>query len=152
MLHRVEALPFMDDHVIRIDASARAVWAALVRVMRSSFAMKLPAPILWLWDLRETQRSGIWSDSVSVGDTLLGFRVEECQPERRLSLGGRHRFSRYELRFELEPTDAGSIEIHAKTFAAFPGVHGRLYRAIVISTGGHRLAVRRLLKSVARLA
>jgi hypothetical protein len=39
--------------------------------------------------------------------------------------------------------------LRALTFAAFPGVHGKAYRALVIGSGGHRIVVRRMLKRVA---
>ena len=40
--------------------------------------------------------------------------------------------------------------LRARTHAAFPGILGRLYRAAVIGSGGHRLMTRRLLRQVAR--
>jgi hypothetical protein len=67
-----------------------------------------------------------------------------------LALSGRHRFSSYELRFELVPEHPGSVVIHATTRAIFPGLHGQIYRTLVIGTGGHRIAVRRMLTSIAR--
>jgi hypothetical protein len=38
--------------------------------------------------------------------------------------------------------------VRAETRAAFPGLQGRAYRALVIGTRGHVLAVRRLLRAV----
>jgi hypothetical protein len=40
--------------------------------------------------------------------------------------------------------------VSAQTRAAFRGVLGRIYRAAVIGSGGHRLVTRRLLRQVAR--
>jgi hypothetical protein len=40
--------------------------------------------------------------------------------------------------------------LRAETHAAFPGLLGRLYRAAVIGSGGHRLVTRRLLRQIAR--
>jgi len=37
--------------------------------------------------------------------------------------------------------------LRARTEAAFPGLLGRLYRAAVIGSGGHRLVARRLLRN-----
>ncbi|MBZ0090389.1 MAG: hypothetical protein K8H90_08440 [Thermoanaerobaculia bacterium] len=74
-----------------------------------------------------------------------GFRVAESEPGRRLALRGRHRFARYALTFVL---DGGRL--CAQTHAEFPGLRGRLYRAAVIDSGGHRLITRRLLRQVAR--
>jgi hypothetical protein len=73
--------------------------------------------------------------------------VAEAEPGRRLALRGRHRFSRYELTFVL-----ADGELRAQTRAAFPGIHGRLYRAAVIGTGGHRILTRRLLRRIAARA
>jgi hypothetical protein len=39
--------------------------------------------------------------------------------------------------------------LRATTWAAFPGVAGTVYRALVIGTGGHRIVVRRILKRIA---
>src|SRR5262249_25304184 len=78
------------------------------------------------------------------GDAVPGFRVVEAEHGRRLALRGRHRFANYALTFVL---DGGSLR--AETHAAFPGVLGRLYRAAVIGSGGHRLVTRRLLCQVA---
>jgi hypothetical protein len=72
-------------------------------------------------------------------------RVVEAEPGRRLALRGRHRFSNYALTFVLD-----GDRLRAQTHAAFPGVPGRLYRAAVIGSGGHRLVTRRLLRQIAR--
>ena len=89
---------------------------------------------------------------MSAGDTIPGFAVAEADPPRVLALCGRHRFSRYELRFELHELPGDRIEIHAKTSAEFPGARGRIYSALVITSGGHRIAVRRILKRLAQRA
>jgi hypothetical protein len=39
--------------------------------------------------------------------------------------------------------------VRAQTYAAFPGVKGRVYRALVISSGAHRFVTQRLLRRVA---
>jgi hypothetical protein len=48
------------------------------------------------------------------------------------------------------PFDLDGGRLHARTQAAFPGLRGRLYRAAVIGSGGHRIITRRLLRQVAR--
>ena len=148
----MESLHFIDDHALQIEAPLESVWRALLRTARASFAITLPKPILKVWGLEETRQTGTWDASVAVGDTLPGFHVEACAPGTLLALGGRHRFARYELRFELVPTAGGNVTLHAKTFAVFPGWAGRLYRALVIGTGGHRIVVSRMLRKVARRA
>jgi hypothetical protein len=75
--------------------------------------------------------------------------VTESDQPRRLTLRGRHRFSRYEFRFTITPAGPDRVELHARTTAAFPGLLGRTYRALVIGSGGHALVVRRMLVRVA---
>jgi hypothetical protein len=85
-----------------------------------------------------------------VGDSIPGFSVAESRFPTRLALRGEHRFSRYALVFELEAAGAAGCTLSARSWAEFPGLAGRGYRAMVIGTGGHRLAVRRMLRMVAR--
>jgi hypothetical protein len=87
-----------------------------------------------------------------VGSTIPGFRVQQSDRPRRLELAGRHRFSNYELDFEIEDLGAGRSRLRAITRAEFPHLKGRLYRSLVIGTGGHVLATRRLLRAIARRA
>ena len=68
-----------------------------------------------------------------------------------MALKGRHPFAAYRLVFELDP-EPGGVSLRALTFAAFPGLHGKLYRALVIGSGGHRFVVRRMLKRIAAQA
>jgi hypothetical protein len=100
------------------------------------------------WGLEQSARSGDWS-SPAVGDTVLGFAVAEVDPPRVLTLRGRHRFSRYELRFMLKSARLDRVELHARSSAAFPGSLGRVYRTLVIGSRGHVLAVRWILGQIA---
>ncbi|HSS75303.1 MAG TPA: hypothetical protein VLV54_01030 [Thermoanaerobaculia bacterium] len=68
-----------------------------------------------------------------------------------LALRGRHRFSRYELAFDVAPNPDG-VTLSARTSAVFPGIAGRAYRALVIGSGGHQIIVRRMLEQIARSA
>ncbi len=137
----MDELPFVDEHRARIDAPAHVVWAALLQVVRREFegAARL-AKVLGCDPAQGTPRF-----DGNLGETVPGFRVAEAEPGRRLVLRGRHRYSGYELAFVL---DDG--QLRARTRAAFPGVHGWLYRAAVIASGGHRIVTRRLLRKVAR--
>jgi hypothetical protein len=137
----MEQLPHIDEHVQRVAAPPDAAWATLLHVLRGSFGGKGTVARL----LGCEPAAGSARFEGGEGQTLPGFRVVEADPGRRLVLRGRHRFSRYELAFGL---DGG--ELRATTSAAFPGVRGRLYRAAVIGTGGHRIVTRRLLAEVAR--
>ena len=79
----------------------------------------------------------------------IGFTVTESEPAERLVLEGRHPFSRYALVFLVEAADGGGSRLRAQTWAAFPGPHGRVYRALVIGTGMHRLVVARMVRRIA---
>lgn len=78
-----------------------------------------------------------------------GFRVTESTPPAKLVLEGRHPFSRYALVFLIEPREGGGSRAVAQTWAAFPGVAGRAYRALVIGSGIHSVLVRRMLRRLA---
>lgn len=79
-----------------------------------------------------------------------GFALDEARPPARFALKGRHWFAVYRWVFELDALDgAARTRLRAATWANFPGVHGRAYRALVIGTGGHRVVVRHTLKRVA---
>ncbi len=86
-----------------------------------------------------------------MGSSVPGFRVVVAEPPSLLAVAGRHRFSRYGIVVRIEPA-AGGARCRAETRAAFPGPHGALYRLAVVGTGGHVVAVRRLLRRAARLA
>jgi hypothetical protein len=66
-------------------------------------------------------------------------------------LRGSHRFSTYELAFLVDETPQGVI-VRARTSAAFPKARGRIYRLLVIDSRGHVLAVRAMLRDIARRA
>jgi len=85
------------------------------------------------------------------GATLPGFRVAQALAGQRLRLTGHHRFSDYELRLLLT-TQADGTTVSAQTYAEFPGLHGWVYRQLVIGSGAHRIFVRRLLEAVRRCA
>jgi len=137
----MEPLPYIDEHSQPIDAPAEAVWTALLRVLCRG--MGRGAPIARILGCDPAQGTAEFTGRP--GEAVPGFRVVEAEPSRRLALRGRHRFASYELTFILD-----GDSLRAQTHAAFPGVLGRLYRAAVIGTGGHRLATRRLLRQVAR--
>jgi hypothetical protein len=142
---------FIDEHTREIDASPERVWSALVATVGELFA-GLPGWLADAWGLEPPARTGAWDAAAAVGDTVPGFTVAELKPARVLALRGRHRFSDYELRFELERRSEDRTELRAISSADFPGITGRLYRLLVIGTGGHRVAVRRMLGTVARRA
>lgn len=137
----MDQLPYIDEHSRRIEGPPDAVWSALLTVLRRVFGRAAPiARMLGCEPLR-----GTTALTGRPGETVPGFRIAEAEPGRRLVLRGRHRFADYALTFVV---DGG--QLRARTHAAFPGVAGRLYRAAVIGTGGHRVATKRLLGQVAR--
>jgi hypothetical protein len=95
-----------------------------------------------------------WEAVVRVGEALpsRGFRVATRIPERELGLRGHHPFSRYALIFRLDDLGEGRTRVRAETRAVFPGLHGRVYRGLVIGTRMHVLVTRRLLKAIKRRA
>ncbi|WP_242343814.1 DUF2867 domain-containing protein [Anaeromyxobacter terrae] len=137
----MDQLPYIDEHSQQVDASADVVWTSLLKVLRRE--MGGSAPIARILGCDPAQGTAEFAGRP--GDAVPGFRVVEADPGRRLALRGRHRFSDYALTFVLD-----GDRLRAQTHAAFPGVLGRLYRAAVIGSGGHRLATRRLLRQVAR--
>ncbi len=137
----MEQLPYIDEHSQRVDAPADEVWIALLKVLRHQ--MGGSARLARLLGCDPAQGTAEFAGRP--GEAVPGFRVVEAEPGRRLALRGRHRFSNYALTFVLD-----GDRLRAQTHAAFPGVLGRLYRAAVIGSGGHRLVTRRLLRQVAR--
>ena len=69
-------------------------------------------------------------------------------PNQQLALAGRHRFSRYLLVFELDDLPGEESLLTARTYAEFPGLHGGVYRALVIGTRFHAVAVKGMLRSI----
>jgi hypothetical protein len=144
-------LPYIGEHSTAIGATREQVWNALIAVLCSRLGGGAPTAIARPWGLEPAQRRGDWRSTPERGDSLPGFTAVRVQEPACLALAGRHRFSRYELVFELEADGAGCA-LRARSYAEFPGLKGRVYRALVIGSGGHRLAVRRLLSAVAARA
>lgn len=119
-------LPLVDEHVIRVEASVLARRAAMSKVAHRIAERPPPRLFSKLWRL----------------ETPTTFRIAEETPDR-ITLAGGHRFSRYELVFEIV-----NDEVHARTLAEFPGLRGRAYRALVIGSGGHALIVRAMLRKI----
>jgi hypothetical protein len=119
----MERLPYIDEHAITVDANREETWAALLRV--------------------------ICRDPHDPSTVPTGFVLDGARRPERFALRGRHPFAIYRWVFELEDDQAGRTRLRASTWAAFPHLHGKAYRALVIGTGGHRVAVRWVLKRVA---
>jgi hypothetical protein len=131
--HGEPALPYVDEHSVDIREPRDVAWTALEQFATGlGFGRGNP-----LAAILGTQPRG-------------GFRVAERVPGERLSLEGRHHFSRYRLVFELVPSTAGAIRLRATTYAAFPGLQGRVYRALVIGSRGHALATAQMVRIIRR--
>ena len=144
-------MPYIDEHSRAIGATRERAWTALIASLRG-LGRTVPRAIVGPWGLQPARAQGDWSATPQLGDCLPGFAVERSQPPRVLALSGRHRFARYALVFELDETGEAGCALRARSYAEFPGAAGRVYRALVIGSGGHRVAVRRLLRDVARRA
>jgi hypothetical protein len=147
----METLPHIDDHVRVAVASPDRAWSALLAFVSHSMGRTLPGPLVSAWGLEPPARGGDWS-LPAAGHAIPGFVVAEVDPPRLLTLRGRHRFSRYELRFTIEPVGPDRVEVRAGTFAEFPGPLGAIYQGLVIGSRGHALVVRRMLAQIAHRA
>jgi hypothetical protein len=144
-----EELPFIDEHALEVGAPAAATWTALLRTVGDSFGPGWQRPFARLLGCAE---SAVEGDPGAAGSTVVGFRVAAARAPALLELRGRHRFSRYSLTFRIEDLPSGRSRAAAVTRAEFPGLHGRLYRAAVIGTRAHVIAVNRILRAVRRRA
>jgi hypothetical protein len=122
----------------------------LLDVVAETFTTRLAARYAHVVGCVPLDDSG--SRPLVAGSTIPGFRVAHIVPRRELVLSGHHRFSEYTLTFRVQVVHLGTTRLSAETRAAFPGVHGRVYRALVVGTGIHGRAVRRLLDATKRRA
>ena len=142
-------LPFIDRHSVEVAAGPQTTWDALVEVLVRSLGSRgsrLAARALGCAETAPIDRP------LAEGSTIPGFFVITFAPTAELVLAGEDRFSRYRLGFSLEAAATGRTSLSAATSAAFPGIHGRLFRTLVVSSGAHALVTRRLLKTIQRNA
>ena len=122
----MERLPYIDEHATSVAASRADTWSALLRVL--------------------------CRDPNDPATVPTGFALAEATPPERFVLKGCHPFSVYRWVFELDDDGKQCTRLRSQTWAAFPGLHGKGYRALVIGTGLHRIVVRRMLKRIAAAA
>ncbi len=145
----VGALPHVDEHEIEVAAGIDDVWAALLQ-LDGSFTGPLVAAFVRVIGCVYRDRGG--PRPLTEGSTMPGFQVATAVARSELVLAGRHHFSTYALAFRIESLGADRARLSAESRAAFPGLAGGMYRRLVIGTGAHVLAVRRLLRGIGRVA
>ena len=138
------ALPRLDEHATPVAAGVDDVWQALLAwADRGSRGARRVARLLGCADTAATGPRPL-----AEGSTVPGFRVTAAVPGTLLELSGSHRFATYSLAFRLDPDGPDRSHLRAESHADFPGVAGGAYRLLVVGTGGHVVAVRRILAAV----
>jgi hypothetical protein len=122
----MERLNYIDEHAITIAADRADTWSGVLKTL-----------------CRDP------NDPSSVPP---GFVLDEARPPERFAMKGRHLFAVYRWTFDLDDDGPQCTRVRSATWANFPGPHGKIYRALVIGTGGHRVAVRLALKRIAQRA
>lgn len=128
-------LPLLDEHVAVISADREAVWRAV-----RQYAERLA-----------NSRHSLIGRALGT-EPASGFRIAEQVDGDRIALEGRHRFASYRLVFETRDHGRSATELRVRSLADFPGVTGRAYRALLMGTHGHVLAVHHLIRTVRRLS
>lgn len=141
-------LPWVDEHAIELDGTPAVVWPALLRTVERTTAGRGAPAYARAVGCADTEAGG--PRPLEVGSTVPGFHVAALTPQRLLLLRGSHHFSDYALVFRLEPLGGVRTRLVAETRAEFPGAKGRAYRALVIGTRLHVLAIKRMQRGVAR--
>jgi len=144
----IEEIEHVDEHATTVGASAEATWDAIPAALSEVFG-RTSGPIARALGCEHVRAEG---DPSRIGSTLPGFVVARSIRPALVALQGEHRFSRYALIFHVDDRGDGTSRLRAETRADFPGTRGRLYRAAVIGTRGHVLAVRRMLGAIRRRA
>ena len=145
----VDSLPPVDEHGTEIAADPDQVWEALAATLPRILNTRRSAGFARLLGDAFTEARG---EPTVIGSTVPGFIVSRSIRPSVLALLGQHRFSRYALVFRIDQLGIGRSRLRAETRAQFPGVKGRVYRALVIRSRGHVLVVRRILSAVRRRA
>lgn len=145
---QISELPHLDEHTTIIAADADEVWPVLLRGVEEAFSRAGSAIYARAVGCANSSASG--RRPLAEGSTIPGFRVVSVIPDHELKLEGRHRFSSYALIFRIEQTGRGRTMLRAQSRAEFPGLAGGLYRLLVVRSGGHVVAVRRMLSVIKR--
>lgn len=143
----MDNLPLIDEHQVTVSADASVVWRALATQF-SSPSRTRTGTFLTVLGAQPRHATGTLLER---GATIPGFAVTEVVPGEHVVLAGQHRFSQYALTLRLAEGPNGTV-LSALTHARFPGVHGAIYRLLVIRSGAHRVVARTLLDTVRRRA
>ena len=142
----VPPLPHVDEHAVDIAADRDIAWSALERVVERA------GPPWFARLIGCDDRASSGPRPLAEWSTVPGFHVVTAERPSVLALAGRHRYSDYELVFRIDELGAGRSRLRAETRAIFPGRRGAAYRLLLMGTGAHVLATRRMLARVARTA
>lgn len=145
-----DRLPHVDEHSTMVEADSTASWDALLHVAEATVSSSAAPRFASLLGCADVDVSG--PRPLAVGSAFPGFHVGTAERPLELALLGSHRFSDYALIFRLDDLGGGRTRLRAETRAAFPGLKGKVYRAMVIGTRGHVLVTRRLLSATKRRA
>ena len=145
----LEDLPSVDEHYIEVEAPAEVAYAALFPALESAFGGKLARAYCERVEALETETRG---DLHHPGGTLPGFTVTRAIAPVMLALTGGHRYATYAVVFRIDLLPGQRSRVRLETRAEFEPGRGRVYKAAVIGTRGHVLAVNRMLRSIKRRA
>jgi hypothetical protein len=122
----MERLNYIDEHAITVTANRAETWSGVLKTL--------------------------CRDPNEPSSVPPGFVLDEARPPERFAMKGRHLFAVYRWTFELDDEGPHCTRVRSATWANFPGLHGKIYRALVIGTRGHRVVVRLALKRIAARA
>jgi hypothetical protein len=145
----LDDLASIDEHGLAVAAPPDVVWDATLASLGASFSAPWPRRLARLLGTDPALASG-WRRP-QVGSTIPGFRIVAAHRPDLLVISGSHRFSRYGIVFRIERFAEGA-RCRAESRANFLGLPGRLYRLAVVGSGGHVVAVRRMLLGIKRTA
>ena len=138
-------LPLIDVRSVAVGASSVRCWRAVIDV--TSRSADGPGARVFAAGMSCADR-GSSGKPDEVGAAFPGFHVVRSEPPFLWGLEGSHRFSTYFLEFRVDSIGPARCAVHAESRARFHGLPGTLYRTAVIGTGGHALAVGRLLARI----
>ncbi len=138
-------LPFIDTLGIDVGASPERCWVALTCLVGGLMAGAPAQALAFVLGCDDRVAEG---PSEAAGSALPGFHVLRSERPWRWHLSGAHRFAEYSLIFRITDLGQGRSRVEAESRARFPGLHGTLYRTLVVGSTGHRRAVRRMLRDV----